>query len=182
LLTVQERYLWYPELLILLIAFCALELAFDRKIRAGLARKALTAILVLSFAIGPLRALRGHFRKDAALFAAAQGLKKNGQLRESFASCENWAQSAYVAYFLQQPYYGVIFKEPDADEIAQDLNPDFEFSPEPAPNAAGARTALSQMHVDEVLVWPDCPVDTGSLGMMVGESGPLRVVRVNGFF
>ena len=177
LLTVEDRYFWYVELLLLLIAFRALELVFQQKTLSRTAQFALIAVLVLSFAVGPLRALRGHFRRDAGLYATVQALKQSGKLNEPFASCEDWAHSAYIAYMLQEAYYGVIFPEPDADEIAHELNPDFKGSPESAPTAAAARRQLTSMHIRGVLVWADCAIDASSLGAVTAEAGGLRLVE-----
>jgi hypothetical protein len=179
LLTVADRYFWFAELLILFIAFRTLELLFERKDLSAAWRLALVVITVLSFAISPLRALRGHFRRDAALYAAVQSIKASGKVREPFASCEDWAQSAYFAYLLHEPYFGVVVPEPDADEIAQELNPDFNAVTQPSSTAAEARQALSSAHIENLLVWPDCPIDASSFGPVAAQSGEVKVRRFN---
>src|SRR5581483_10129859 len=118
-----------------------------------------------------------HFRRDAALYATVQTMKASGKMHEPFASCGNWAQSAYFAYLLHEPYYGVVVPDADADEIARELNPDFNAALQPAPAASQARQALSSAHVHELLLWPDCPIDAGSFGSVVATSGEAKVAR-----
>jgi hypothetical protein len=179
LMTVQDRYLWLPELLTVLIAFRALDLLLEKQTLVTAPRTALIAILVLSFVVGPLRVLRGQFRRYSGLYAAAQSIKQSGKLNQPFASCENSAQSAYVAYFVQEPYEGVVIPEPDADEIARDLNPDFKSTPSPAPTIATARQVLSTAHINQLLVWPDCPINAFALGSEVARSGDARLIQVD---
>jgi hypothetical protein len=178
-MTVQDRYFWFPEFLILLIAFRAVQLLFERKSRSAAQQLAVIAIVVLSFVVLPLRLLRGHFRRDAALYTTVQRLKASGKLHEPFASCDNWAQSAYLAYLAHEPYDGVVVPERDADEIAHDLNPDFKASPGPLPTTASVHQMLSAAHIKDVLLWPDCPVDAASLGSVLAHSGDATLIRVN---
>ncbi|HZS55980.1 MAG TPA: hypothetical protein VFA65_16375, partial [Bryobacteraceae bacterium] len=177
-LTVADRYFWFAELLILLVAFRTLELIFEQKLKTTTWRTALVVVVGFSFVVSPLRALKGHFKRDAALYAAVQTVKASGKVREPFASCGDWAHSAYFAYLLHAPYYGVIVPEPDADEIAHELNPDFNAAPPPFADARNAKQALSSQHIGELFVWPNCPIDSASLGPVVVQSNELKVLRL----
>ncbi len=177
LVTVEDRYFWYVELLLLLVAFRAFEILFEKTTATRIMYTVFAAILFLSFAIGPLGALRGHFRRNLALYGFAQTLKKGGQLSGPFASSENWAQSAYIGYLLQEPYDGVVVPEHDADEVARGLNPGFKGPEQPVPALTAVRAQLSSEHIADVLVWPDCPIDAGSLGQPVAGFDGLRVLK-----
>jgi len=177
-LTVQDRYFWFAELLMLLMAFRSIQLFLESQPLAVAPRAALIVIVVLSFAVGPLRVLRAQFRHDARLYSVAESIKASEKLHEPFASCENWAQSAYIAYVVQEPYDGLITAEPDADKIARDLNPDFRSAPPSAPNVQAVRQALSAAHIKELLLWPDCPLDAASLGSIAGQFGEARLIQI----
>jgi hypothetical protein len=100
-------------------------------------------------------------------------------LNEPFASCESWAGSDYVAYLVQQPYEGLVTQEPDADEVARDLNPDFQPATHPLPSADAVRQALSSARIRKLLVWPDCSIDAASLGPVVFQSGDARLIQLS---
>lgn len=162
-ITVEPRYLWPTALLLLWMTFYGLDRCFrDQLIRYNVGYKvggkelAILCIVALSFAVEPLRSLRYHFHLDRALYQASNQLFQALPPDSSLASCNNWADSAYLAYQLNARYFGTPWPTPDAYENARELNPDYR-EPRPAPQDwSTLNEKLQAAGIQYFLAWPGC--------------------------
>jgi hypothetical protein len=162
LITVEQRYLWLTALLLLWMTFYGLDrclrdqlIRYNVGYRVGYKELAILCIVGLSFAVEPLRHLHAHFRLNRALYETSTQLHQAIPPGSRLASCNNWADSAYLAYELDARYFGTPLPTPDADENARALNPDYSGRSEP-PNWDTLNGKLEAAGIQYFLAWPGC--------------------------
>ncbi|MGA8029544.1 MAG: hypothetical protein WB992_20570 [Bryobacteraceae bacterium] len=180
LITAQDRYFWLPDLLLLWIAFRSLDLLFQKHSVAVSARVVLVWGVVLSFLFEPVLTLHAQFQRDKQLYQWSESIKRSLPVQGRLASCADWQDSAYLAYVLGMPYYGVPAPEPEADEVARDLNPDYRPFASSSNDLDHIPAILSAARIDYFVVWPNCgPLSFGGAQTMA-KAGDITVVRLNG--
>ncbi|MBV9156333.1 MAG: glycosyltransferase family 39 protein [Acidobacteriaceae bacterium] len=155
LITVEDRYFWLTDLLLLWIAFLSLDLLFKRYAFAAPAKTVLASAVVLSFLVNPVLILHAHRFEGRDVYRWSEQIKESGIKWGRLASCSDWQDSAYVAYVLGMPYYGEPVPDPEAKEVALQLNPDYR----PATVATDRDQIpgiLSANRIDYFIVWPSC--------------------------
>ncbi len=178
LVTVQDRYFWLTDLLLLCIAFRTLDLLSKASSLTPSAKAVLVAGVVLSFLVNPVLTLRGHFLEDRGLYHWAESIEQSPPIRGRLASCADWQDSAYLAYVLDIPYYGVPSPTPEADEVARDLNPDYRPI---APRSVDPNTianALNAAGIDYFIAWPGCPPVSFATTPLITRAGDVQLVQL----
>ncbi len=178
LITVQDRYIWFADLLLLWIAFRALDLLFKEFALTAFVHAAALVLVVLSFLAAPLRLMRGHFLTDRNLYESALGLKQSVHAPARLASCADWQDSAYLAYILGVPYYGVPAAVPEADEVARDLNPDYQPTEHAAVGSGEISSELFAARIDYFVEWPACVSSQLPKGSLIAKTAGFSLVRL----
>lgn len=173
LITIEDRYLWLIYFLILWIAFRSLDLLLIDARLSKPAYKLLLSVIVVSFLLSPVITLHSHFREDRNLYQWSKDIKASVNIKGRLASCADWERSAYVAFVLGAPYYGVPAPVPEADEVARELNPDYH--PNNRSHADNKFSATAVDTIDYFLVWSDC--STTPEATRVAQAGEVQVVR-----
>lgn len=155
LVTVEDRYLWFVNLLLLLMAALVVERVFEGNALSRPARWVLGGALLLSFLISPLRDLAAHFEHQRTLYQLSKSERPNSASGK-LASCGHWGESSYLAFAWGLPYWGVTARTPDADGTAQMLNPDFHAQLAAPPSWSETAETLAKSGITYYLVWPDC--------------------------
>ena len=178
LITVEGRYFWFADLLLLWIALRTLDMIFKRRLPLRPASLLLIAAVVLSFLISPLVTLRAHFLVDRNLYRWSEDLRQSRRLEGRLASCSDWQDSAYVAYLLEMPYYGVPAPEPDADEVARELNPDYHPGIVSGTDQDQIPGILSASQIDYFVMWPNCAPIWPATKETAFKAGDMQLVRL----
>jgi len=178
-ITVQNRYFWLPDLLLLWTAFRTLDLLSKRCSLLPAARVLLVSVVVLSFLISPVLDLHAHLLRDRSLYRSSEDLKHSAAIRGRLASCADWEDSAYLAYILGVPYYGVPAPESEAGQVALELNPDYRPIPPSDADPKQVSQILSDARIDYFVVWPRCLPISLRTGEIVARAGEIQVVRLN---
>jgi hypothetical protein len=154
--SLDGRYFWPTEFLLLLITFRTLDYvsSFNKLTRP--AAYVLCWAVTLSFVIYPIGTLRDHFLAKRDLYNWTQQLKRTASITGNLASCGNWQDSAYVAYQLGLPYFGVICPTTEADEVAHELNPDYQATTDACTDSQQLELTLARARIDYMFVWPEC--------------------------
>jgi hypothetical protein len=176
-LTVQGRYLWLTDLLLLWIAFRTLDLLFKSAALSGSAKALLVSVAALTFLISPLRTLRAHFLHNRNLHSWTEDIKRSNLVRGKLASCGDWQDSAYVAYMLDMPYYGVPAAVPEADETARELNPDYRADADHGVDPNEIPKVLSKADIDYFIEWPSCGPAPEGANTPAAQAGDIKVMR-----
>ena len=176
--TAQYRYFWLTGLLLLWIAFRTLDLAFQKFALAAPLRLVVISATVLSFLLAPVRTLRGQFLRDRDLYSWSETIRRSLHVRGRLASCGNWNDSAYLAYVLRMPYYGVATPEADADEVARELNPDYRASRHPI-DRKQISSELSGAQIDYFIEWPSCGPESLQPYSTVAQAGDIKLTRAH---
>jgi hypothetical protein len=162
LITVEQRYLWVTALLLLWMTFYGLDrclrdqlIRYNVSYRVGYKELAILCIVGLSFAVEPLRNLRYHFRFDRALYETSNQLHQTLPPGSRIASCNNWGDSAYLAFELDSRYFGTPWPTPEAIENARALNPDYKGRPG-VPDWDTLNAKLQAAGIQYFLAWPGC--------------------------
>jgi hypothetical protein len=152
LITMEHRYLWPTILLLLWMAFYTLDAArLPRQWQLPVA-----LLVALSFAIQPLRILRGHFAQGRELQMSIDNLRSSLPPGSRLASCNAWAASAQLAYQLDARYFGVPWPTAESIEAARALNPDYVAAASPAMDWQGLDQKLKTADIQYFLIWPGC--------------------------
>ena len=179
LVSVESRYFWLTDFLLLWITFRTLDPLVKSSTLTPLAANTLGWAVTLSFLIAPILALRSHFLADKNLYVWSQELKRNPEIKGNLASCADWPDSAYVAYQLGLPYYGVTSSTPAAEQVASDLNPDYHGATKTRSNIEEIEAALSRAPVNYLFIWPDCGLVIPGGSETLVTAGNLKLMRLD---
>jgi hypothetical protein len=178
LVTVENRYLWAAELLLLWMGFRCLEFLAKSPRIPGAAIAAAAFVLAASFLRQPVLTLRADFRVDRKLYTESERLKQTGEIKGRLASCAKWQESAYLAFLLGDPYYGVPSPDAEAREAARELNPDYRPGLPEISEQKEVFKRLSEERIDYFILWPDCPPIPAGMEKTEIQAGELRLVRL----
>ncbi len=106
--TLEERYIWFPSLVLLVMAGVVCSL-FPRK-------KFLIFLIFFSFTILPIKRLITTINADRDVYEISRQLTN---LKGNVASDGNWNKSLYIAYYLGDKYYGTTSSK--GEKLAQEL-------------------------------------------------------------
>ncbi len=179
LITVEDRYFWLTDLLLLWIAFRTLDLLLKRTALTASARVVLVSGVVFSFLVNPILILHAHSFEDRDVYRWSEQIKQSGVKRGRLASCSDWQDSAYLAYILGMPYYGVPAPEPEADEVAHQLNPDYHAVSVSGTDRNQIPGILSVGRIDYFIMWPSCGPIWPAMNQAVAKAGGIEIVRIN---
>lgn len=146
LLLIDERFFWYPYLLLLLLNAYWIDRFFFTPTRPG--RRVRMIIALLFFVLASYRPMCSLFHmKDSGkhLFDLAEILRNEYLVSGRMVSDSNWDHSFIVAYHAKMTYYGRVAK----GKLQRDLGAD-----------------LQKYDIDYMLVWnsaPACLRDTQEL-------------------
>lgn len=118
LLILQDRYIWAFAILLLIAGLYALQQLLATKMKPAII-SIISAFILISFAIYPVRQLIATKNVDKEIFQLAQQLKEYG-VKGKIASQGGWEGSLYLAFHLQSQYYGEC-KSSDMTGIANEL-------------------------------------------------------------
>jgi len=135
LVWVEERYLWFLHLLVLLMAMQLASVWLKEK--KGLAARVVTVLLVLSFSYFPVEKLLHYRQRDKTQYERAAALAVAPVPAASrIAANKNWNESLILCYYRQWKFIG---------------------SSAPYPDEAAVRQALREFRIDAFLFWGHQP-------------------------
>ncbi len=105
LVWVEERYLWFVNLLLVIMLLHVLAIWFKQG--STFAKKIVTVLLLVSFCYFPMEKLVNYFDRDKKYFDLArqlQAAETPGEAR--IASNKNWNESLYLCHYRDWKYYG----------------------------------------------------------------------------
>ncbi len=178
LITLQDRYLWPEILLFVLIGAVVSDALISTSWLSETARKTLIAAFVISFLLLPLRLIAGARNGGRAMYDLSSQIRQKYSLEGAVASCGNWNDSLYLAYYLHLHFLGDTGLTPEEAASAPSLNPSLGTTPA-AMSSEDAANQLSNFGADYFLAWQDCtsiPATVSQKPDITG--GSLRALKI----
>ena len=105
LIFLENRYLWFVDVLLLLLGFLVVKTSFEQFSINKRFYNFIILIMCLSFIISPLIGMYQSSYVGSNVPIMAENLKELG-VKGNIASNDNWDYSVYLAYYLDAKYYG----------------------------------------------------------------------------
>ncbi|AEG18626.1 hypothetical protein [Methanobacterium paludis] len=121
LILVEMRYIYLICILLLLMAFYLLNIAFKQNILNVKIRNILLMLLVISFIIPSTINLIQTANMGEGAYDLSQTLKADYGLQGNIASNGKWEYSLDTSYYLNDKYYGITKNTTNANDLQREL-------------------------------------------------------------
>jgi hypothetical protein len=125
-LFLEERFLIFPQILLVIITILLLNNIIERNLKLGKYKWLLYFIIFTSITVKPLYSLLNNINSDKEYFILSEKLKKL-HINGNFAGIsrvplsKDWGATLFLAYELNSKYYGEIDSKLNTDSIYYNL-------------------------------------------------------------